>query len=93
MASVKRPANPCGVRCVRMLLCVGSEDQGLNPSEDVFGLDHNTDRFLADSPSDMSYFISSFSLPPAHSCVINSMAGTGHIFLIFSVLPLFNRVI
>lgn len=69
------------------------EYQGLNPSEDVFGIDHRPDRFLADSLSDMSYFISSFSLPQAHSRVINTLAGTGHIFLIFSALTLFNRVI
>ncbi len=76
-----------------LCVCVGSMDQGLNPSEDVFGLDHHPNRFLADSLSDMSYFISSFSLPETHSRVINTTAGTGHIFLIFRALTLFNRVI
>lgn len=74
-------------------VCGGSENRGLNPSEDVFGLDHHPDRFLADSLSDTSYFISSFSLPQAHSRVINTTAGMAHIFLIFSALTLFNRVI
>lgn len=88
------PVKPLLHEVCKHVFCVGvSEYQGLNPSEDVFGLDHHPDRFLADSLSDMSYFISSFSLPQAHSRVINTMAETGHIFLIFSALTLFNRVI
>lgn len=64
----------------------------LNPSEDVFGLDHRAHRSLADSHSDMSYFISGFSLLPPHSAVINTNMWTAHIFLTFSALTLFNRV-
>lgn len=52
----------------------------LNPSEDVFGLDHQAHRSLADSHSDMSYFISGFGLLPPHSAVINTSMGMALIF-------------
>lgn len=43
----------CCSSCAEMMndrvVCVwGSEEQGLNPSEDVFGLDHCADRSVAD---------------------------------------------
>lgn len=77
------------LRCVR-----GARDSrtSLNPSEDVFGLDHRAHRSLADSHSDTSYFISGFGLLPPHSAVINTSMGMAHIFLTFSALTLFNRV-
>ena len=78
-----------------MLGCVKGAQEGstsLNPSEDVFGLDHRAHRSLADSHSDTSYFISGFGLLPPHSTVINTSMGMAHIFLTFSALTLFNRV-
>lgn len=78
-----------------MMGCVRGAQEGstsLNPSEDVFGLDHRAHRSLADSHSDTSYFISGFGVLPPHSAVINTSMGMAHIFLTFSALTLFNRV-
>lgn len=84
----------CAPVCIHVCACEGhrSEEEGLNPSEDVFGLDHPADRSLADSLSDTSYFISGFGLLQAHSAVINMACRTARIFLTFSALTLFNRV-
>lgn len=43
-----RPTKACYWLCV-CVAAVGSEHQGLNGSEDVFGLDHRADRSVADS--------------------------------------------
>ena len=77
------------IRCVTGPQVSG---RGLNPGEDVLGLDHGAHRSLADSHSDTSYFISGFGLLPPNFTVINSDIGIAHIFLTFSALTLFNRV-